>query len=337
MNIDIRFMKRAIELANHGLGNTSPNPMVGAVVVHGGKIIGEGYHRRCGEGHAEVNAIASVKDKALLADSTIYVTLEPCSHYGKTPPCSKLIIDSGIPRVAIGSLDPFEKVSGRGVAMLQEAGIEVVTGILEEECRAINPVFITAHTLRRPFVTLKWAQSADGYIDRLRTPDAPPQQFSTPLTKALTHRLRSLNDAIMVGSGTVTADNPSLDVRDWCGRSPLRVIAGARTNIPESSHLLTAREQPLILSDIHGADRSIEGYLKSLYRKGITSVLVEGGAALLQSFIDSGLWDKARVEMAPVHLLEGVKAPAINKIPERALTIGNNTLYYYCNNPLFRS
>ena len=336
MNIDQRFMMRAIQLARHGLGNTSPNPMVGAVIVHDGKIIGEGYHRRCGEGHAEVNAVASVADKSLLKDSTIYVTLEPCSHFGKTPPCSRLILDCGIPRVVVGSLDPNEKVSGRGIKMLREGGVEVVTGVLEHECRAINPVFMTAHTLRRPWVTLKWAQSADGYIDTRRSPDEPSAKFSTPVTKALTHRLRSLHDAIMAGSGTVKADNPALDVRDWAGRNPRRIIAGHRDSIPSGSRILNEGDEPLILEGTPGKE-AIEGYLTAMFAEGITSVLVEGGASLLQSFIDSGIWDMARVEVAPVRLAGGVKAPSLARIPDRHLTIGNNNIYYYSNNQLLWS
>lgn len=329
MNIDQRFMRRAIELAGHGLGNTSPNPMVGAVIVHDGKIIGEGYHRRCGEGHAEVNAVASVKDRSLLKDSTIYVTLEPCSHYGKTPPCSKLIIDSGIPRVAVGSTDPNEKVSGRGINMLRDAGVEVVVGVLEKECKEINPVFMTAHTYHRPWVTLKWAQSRDGYIDCKRAAEESPAIFSTPVTKALTHRLRSLSDAILVGSGTVKADNPLLDVRHWHGRNPRPVIAG---NPPSECKLLTDRHDTIVVTGIPSAE-SIEGYLTQLFSQGITSVLVEGGAKLLQSFIDSGLWDMARIETAPVSLIDGVKAPKLPQLPDQVLTIGNNHLYYFSNNP----
>lgn len=336
MNIDQRFMVRAIELARHGLGNTSPNPMVGAVIVHDGRIIGEGYHRRCGEGHAEVNAVASVADRSLLKDSTIYVTLEPCSHFGKTPPCSRLIIDCGIPRVVVGSLDPNEKVSGRGIRMLRDAGVEVVTGVLEHECRAINPVFMTAHTLRRPWVTLKWAQSADGYIDVKRSAEEPAAKFSIPVTKALTHRLRSLHDAIMAGSGTVKADNPSLDVRDWCGRNPRRIIAGHRESIPADCKLLNSGAETLILEG-GSSPEAIEGYLSAMFAEGITSVLVEGGASLLQSFIDSGIWDMARVEVAATHLGDGVAAPALARIPDRYLTIGNNNIYYYSNNKLLWS
>ncbi len=331
MIVDQRFMKRAIELARHGLGNTSPNPMVGAVIIHDGRIIGEGYHRRCGEGHAEVNAVASVKDKSLLKDSTMYVTLEPCSHYGKTPPCSRLIIDSGIPRVAVGSPDPFEKVSGRGIKMLRDAGVEVVTGVLEDECRAINPAFMTAHSHHRPLVTLKWAQSADGYIDTTRDAGSRAYRFSTPLTSALTHRLRSLNDAIMVGARTAITDNPALDTRLWPGRDPLRVVAGSRSRLPDGCKLLTdVGTPPVILGDLCH-ESSVESYLTTLYDRGVTSLLVEGGARLLRSFISTGLWDYARVEVSPTHLGAGVEAPHIGIAPADSLTIDNNIIFHYIN------
>lgn len=220
-------MRRAIQLAKSSMEDTHANPNVGAVIVADGRIIGEGYHRRCGQPHAEVNAVNSVSaaDRHLLREATIYVTLEPCSHYGKTPPCSKLIIDSGIPRVVIACGDPFEKVRGRGVAMLRAAGVEVVEGVLEEEARALNPRFFTAHTLGRPYITLKWAQSADGYMDARRdTPDATPFQFSTPLDATMVHRQRALHDAILTTASTLLADNPRLDVRNWDGPAPTIAI-----------------------------------------------------------------------------------------------------------------
>lgn len=299
-------MRRALQLARHGMGNTSPNPMVGAVIVdRNGKIIGEGYHRRCGEGHAEVNAVASVKDKGLLTDSTIYVTLEPCSHYGKTPPCAKLIIDSKIPRVVVAAGDPFKEVAGRGINMLRKAGIEVVEGVLADESRELNRRFMTAHTLGRPYVTLKWAQSADGFMDSDRA-DGSPAKFSTSLTSTLVHRLRSLHDAILVGSGTVLADNPRLDTRLWPGRSPRPVILDRRSRIDTSSLNM---KNPIVLREF----TSIHDALCQLYAQGITSVLVEGGATTLQAFIDEKIWDMARVETAPLTLGNAgrVKAPAL--------------------------
>lgn len=311
MTVDERYMRRALQLAARGMGNTSPNPMVGAVIVApDGRIIGEGYHRRCGEGHAEVNAVASVTaaDLPLLPESTMYVTLEPCSHYGKTPPCARLIIDRGIRRVVVGAADPFPEVSGRGIAMLREAGVEVTEGVLADESRRLNRRFMTAHSQGRPWVTLKWAQSADRYIDSDR-PDGRPERFSTPLTSMLTHRLRSLHDAILAGSGTVLADRPRLDTRLWpAGRTPQPVILDRRRRLGPADISTTAT--PLVLTGC--AD--VADVLGELYRRGITSVLVEGGREVLQSFIDSGLWDAARVETSPEALgaRGAVSAPVLS-------------------------
>lgn len=320
-------MRRALELAARGTGLTSPNPMVGAVIVDPeGHIIGEGWHRRCGEGHAEVNAVASVRDPESLRHSTMYVTLEPCSHWGKTPPCARLIIDSGIPRVVVGAPDPFREVSGRGIRMLREAGVEVVTGVLAEESRRLNARFMTAHEQGRPWVTLKWAQSADGYMDS----DRHPERFSNALTGMLTHRLRSLHDAILVGSGTALADRPRLDCRLWPGRSPQPVIVDRRGRL-EGTDSATAFP-PRIMRE-----QSIPELLSALYADGITSVLAEGGPTLLQSFIDSGLWDAARVETAPHELgAHGrAKAPVLTGTPVHTRTADSNRLDWYSNNPLF--
>ena len=339
-------MKRALQLAARGRGNTSPNPMVGAVIVHNDTIIGEGYHRRCGEPHAEVNAVNSVTDKELLKDSTIYVTLEPCSHYGKTPPCAQLIINSNIPRVVIGCLDPFEKVSGRGVKMLQDNGIEVATGVLEAECKSLNARFMTAHTLRRPWVTLKWAQSSDMFIDHKRDKGAAAARFSTPTTSALTHRLRSLHDGIIAASGTIIADNPSLNVRLYDGNSP-RVIAIDRQGLIPADAAIFNADKPVIYisaakrNDLHNAatievtpDATIADYLNALYNHGITSVLVEGGATLLRQFINSRLWDVARVETRPETLGKNgsVSSPILGITPIKKFTIEGNSIDIYSQN-----
>lgn len=330
MNIDEKYMRRALELAAHGEGNTSPNPMVGAVIVApDGRIIGEGYHRRCGEAHAEVNAINSVKeaDRPLLKESTVYVTLEPCSHYGKTPPCAKLIIDTGIPRVVVGAADPFKEVRGRGIKMLREARIEVVEGILSDESRKLNRKFMTAHELGRPFVTLKWAQSSDGFIDSTR-PDGMPHRFSDKLGMTLVHRLRSLHDAILVGSGTALSDNPLLNCRLWPGRSPQPVVADRSGRLDPSTLKMA---NPLIVNDC----QDISALLSKLYSLGVTSVLVEGGATLLHSFIDSGLWDEARVEISPTPLgeLGAVRAPSLPVNPSCSCPLGANTIRTYLKNP----
>lgn len=328
MNADEFYMGRAIELARHGLGYTSPNPMVGCVIVADKRIIGQGWHRCCGEGHAEVNAVASVDAgcRHLLRGAMVYVTLEPCSHYGKTPPCARLLVDSGVGRVVIGSMDPFEKVSGRGVAMLLEAGIEVCTGVLEKECRAINPVFMLAHEHMRPWITLKWAQSSDGFIDKVRGCGGKAALFSTELTSMLVHRLRSLHDAILVGSRTLVADSPRLDVRLWHGRNPRRYVAD-RTGVnglPEGFEVL-------------GRDGcgTVAEYVAGLYGSGITSVLVEGGAALLQSFVDAGLYDMVRVETAPFSLGCGVKAPVFDAAPSASTVVDGRRIDYYGKLPWY--
>ena len=312
------FMRRALQLAPSGAGHVSPNPMVGAVVVHDGRIVGEGFHRRWGEGHAEVNAIASVADKSLLPECTVYVTLEPCSHYGKTPPCAQLLIDHRVARVVVGTLDPFAKVAGRGVAMLREAGIAVTVGVLEGECRDLNRRFLTAHSKGRPWVMLKWAQSADGFI----APREGNCCLSSALTTTLMHRERARVDAIVVGARTVTIDDPSLTVRHWCGHQPLRVVLSRSGKLPADCRLLTdglptlvytmsknAKEGPVEWVTLDTAQP--EAWLHDLYRRGITSVMVEGGADVLSQLIAAGLWDEARVETAPVLLHEGIAAPAI--------------------------
>ena len=314
-HIHEKFMRRALQLARCGALDASPNPVVGAVIVSPqGDIIGEGWHRRCGEGHAEVNAVASVADKSLLHHATIYVTLQPCAHYGKTPPCAKLIIDSGIPRVVIGSADPFAKVSGRGIAMLRDAGVDVTVGCLEEECKALNPKFMTAHFLHRPYVTLKWAESADGYMDG---------HISSPLTSMLVHRERALHDAILVGSGTWVADRPRLDTRLYAGKSPRRVVLDRRGRIqPEE-----VEEDIMIMSD-YG---SLADMLTELYHRGITSLLVEGGAEVLGSFIEAGLWDTIRVERGTEDIRGSIKAPDVpaGALAEETHIIDGHTITYY--------
>jgi diaminohydroxyphosphoribosylaminopyrimidine deaminase/5-amino-6-(5-phosphoribosylamino)uracil reductase len=329
---NIEYMRRALQLAAQGFGNTTPNPMVGSVIVSAdGRIIGEGYHRKCGEGHAEVNAVASVResDRAQLHDATMYVTLEPCSHYGKTPPCAKLIIDNKIGRVIVGALDPFDKVSGRGIAMLREAGIDVVTGVLADESKQLNAQFMTAHTLKRPFITLKWAQSADGYIDHRRTADQPAARFSGSLTGSGVHRLRAAHDAILVGSNTIIADRPQLNVRNWQGRNPQPVILDRRQRI-DVSNLHFAKEPIIYHCQLSEA-------LADLYARGITSVLVEGGAAVLQSFIDAGMWDAARIERAEFALGErgATPAPKLHKAAIAQYEVNESLITYHSNNPLF--
>lgn len=305
MVIDEKYMRRALQLARQGEGNVSPNPMVGAVVVCEGEIIGEGYHRKWGGPHAEVNAINSVVDKSKLSKSTIYVTLEPCSHYGKTPPCSKLIIDSNIPRVVVGSDDPFEKVSGQGIKMLRDAGVEVVAGVMKQECDELNKKFIYAHKNKMPYVLLKWAQSSDGFIS---DQNRQPVKFSNTLTSTFVHRQRSLYDAIMVGTGTVIADNPELTVRRWFGRNPKRITFDLHGNLPKNAKLSIDKETIVIREQFQ-----MKTLLNELYETyGITSLMVEGGSRLLNSFLKEDIWNEIQVEISPIELYDGVEAPQIN-------------------------
>ena len=292
LTTDEKYMRRCIQLARNGRMNAQPNPMVGAVIVHDDRIIGEGYHVRCGEGHAEVNACASVKkeDEHLLRESTIYVSLEPCSHYGKTPPCADLLVSKGFKRCVIGCQDPFAKVQGRGIQKLREAGIDVSVGVLEEECKALNKRFMTFHSKQRPFVTLKWAESEDGFIDG---------HISNTYTQMVCHKRRAEHQAILVGRKTWEADKPSLTVREWYGSSPKRYVVSSQSlTLPDGFHLIQTTR--------------VEGILKRLYEDGIQTVLVEGGAELLQSFIDSGEWDECYVEKGDLTLCGRVKAPVLS-------------------------
>lgn len=341
-----KFMRRALSLASLGRGTTGSNPMVGAVIVSpDGRIIGEGWHRRFGEGHAEVNAVASVADRSALADSTMYVTLEPCSHYGKTPPCANLIIDNRIPRVVVATADPFEKVSGRGIAMMREAGVEVSVGMLGEESRRLNAAFFTAHTLHRPFIFLKWAQTADGQMHL----GGKPVAISTLLTQMEVHRLRSRFNGIITGSGTVTADNPRLDTRLWpMGSAPRRIVLDRQGIIPASSRILgegtiyvSASERvdisPKVSRMIVEPDAGLDEILRGLYARGIISVMVEGGPTLLSAFLESGLWDVARRETNP-RICLGKRFHTPLQPSEGSLaevrTEDGNIIEIFTNNPL---
>ena len=300
---DEKYMRRCLQLARNGQQNAKPNPMVGAVIVSAdGRIIGEGYHVRCGEGHAEVNAFASVRaeDEPLLKEATIYVSLEPCSHYGKTPPCADLIIQKGVRRAVVGCVDPFAEVQGRGIRKLREAGIEVTVGVLEAECKALNRRFFTFHREQRPYIILKWAQTANGFIDD----HFKPIQISNDFTKMLSHKLRAEEDAILVGRVTDERDKPQLTVREWSGANPKRLII----------------------------DRAHPLNLESLHAHQIQSLIVEGGAKTLQSFIDKGLWDERRVETnLGMTVTDGTRAPQIPATAEVRETIrdGVNQLVCY--------
>ncbi|MGL4229424.1 MAG: bifunctional diaminohydroxyphosphoribosylaminopyrimidine deaminase/5-amino-6-(5-phosphoribosylamino)uracil reductase RibD [Tannerellaceae bacterium] len=345
MQIEEKYMRRCITLARNGAGFVSPNPMVGAVVVCDDKIIGEGYHAKCGEAHAEVNAIASVHDKELLKRSTIYVSLEPCSHHGKTPPCAELIIKMQIPRVVVGSKDPFPQVAGRGIAMLRAAGIEVVEGVLKNECDELNKTFMHCHTAKRPFVLLKWAQTADGYMDykRMSEDQKKPLILSNEESRREVHKLRSEFDAIMVGTTTALLDNPSLTVRYWSGRNPIRIVLDQNLDLPKDLHLFDGGVTTLVINEIKNSKEGsgleyirmdfslnlLSQLLAELQRRKIESLMVEGGCVLLQSFIDERLWDEARVEYAPFCIGNGVPAPMLNGVMKGVETIKSNRIVHY--------
>jgi diaminohydroxyphosphoribosylaminopyrimidine deaminase/5-amino-6-(5-phosphoribosylamino)uracil reductase len=281
--------------------------MVGAVIVHNNRIIGEGFHARYGGPHAEVQAIASVKDETLLKESTLYVNLEPCSHYGKTPPCVDLIREKQIPRVVIGQEDPFPKVSGRGIKTLREAGIEVICGILEEECKELNKRYLTYMLQHRPYIVLKWAQSSDGFIDQHREENdgKTPIKFSGAFTQMLVHKMRAEESAIMVGTQTLRLDKPVLNVRFWKGNDPQKITVDS--------------------------GQSLQQQVRSLYKQEIQSLMVEGGAKLLQSFLNENLWDEIQIEVASFQLKNGVAAPIPKGIMQSVQKCENSVLFYYKN------
>ncbi len=306
---DQQYMRRCLQLAQNGLMGARPNPMVGCVIVASdGRIIGEGYHVRCGEGHAEVNAFASVcaDDEPLLREATVYVSLEPCAHYGKTPPCADLIVSKRVRRVVVGTIDPFAKVQGRGIQKLRNAGIEVTVGVCVAECRELNRRFFTYHSKHRPYIILKWAQTQNGFIDDHFRPLA----LSTPFTQMLVHRLRAQEDAILVGRTTYDREQPHLTVRHWHGPDPKRVVL---------TH-----------------DRLLPQLIDDLYLQGIQSLIVEGGARTHQSFIEAGLWDELRVETAPFTVSDGTRAcplPANVRVACREEYDGNTIVTYKPTEP----
>ncbi len=327
-----KYMKRCIQLAGNGLGTTYPNPLVGSVIVYKDTIIGEGWHKKAGEAHAEVNAVNSVKDKSLLAHSTLYVNLEPCSHFGKTPPCSDMIIRLGIPDVVIGTVDPNAKVAGQGIERLKAAGIKVTVGILEKECLELNRRFFTFHEKKRPYIILKWAESADGFIAPETKNGNRPVWISNTYSRQLVHKWRSEEQAILVGTQTAIDDNPKLDVRDWSGNQPVRIAIDRSGRIPADSHIFDNQQETIVFSEkffpsqkenvifepIDFGANILPQILAILHRREILSVIVEGGRQTLQRFIDANLWDEARVFTGDAVLKDGTKAPEIrNQIAEK--------------------
>lgn len=339
-------MLRCIQLAKNGLGTTYPNPLVGSVIVHKNKIIGEGWHFKAGQPHAEVNAIGSVSEVNLLKEATIYVSLEPCSHFGKTPPCANLIIESGIKKVVVGSLDPNPKVSGRGIKKLMEAGCEVIVGILDNECHDLNKRFFTFHQDKRPYIFLKWAETADGFISPKNETrkETKPVWITNEFSRQLVHKMRSEEQAILVGTNTVLQDNPSLTVRDWAGENPLRIVIDRELKIPNDFSVFDGTAKTIVFNenekrtlenlDFEKIDFSKEipqQICKALFRREIQSVIIEGGTKTLQSFIEANLWDEAFVFNGVTNFSEGTKAPSFKGILVSAEKIKEDTFRTFKN------
>lgn len=340
-------MNRCLELAKLGAGNVSPNPMVGCVIVHNDTVIGEGFHEKYGEAHAEVNAIHTVKNTELLKESTLYVSLEPCAHFGLTPPCSDLIVEKKIPNVVIGTIDSFAKVSGKGIEKMKKTGINVQVGILEKECREINKRFFTFHEKKRPYIFLKWAETIDGFIDFDRTQN----QFGQPAwitgEKSLlrVHQMRATEDAILVGTNTALKDNPSLTVRRCEGRNPVRLVIDNLLRLPGNLNLFDGTVRTIVFnSKISEESGKIEfvridfnkniipQILKILYQQNIQSLIVEGGKQLLESFIRANQWDEAYRFIGNKHFTSGIKAPEIKGTVTLTEKTDGDQLLIYTNN-----
>jgi len=324
MSTPQKFMQRCLDLALLGMGDVAPNPMVGCVIVHDGTIIGEGYHQKIGGPHAEVNAIGSVQNPELLTKSTLYVSLEPCTHFGKTPPCSDLIIKKQIPHVVIGTIDPFVKVAGKGIERMQAVGIKVEVGVLEKECRELNRRFFTFHEKMRPYILLKWAQTLDGFIDTDRTETQHPTWITNALAKRLVHKQRSEESSILIGTNTAEFDNPALTVREWTGNQPIRMVIDHTGRLDADLHIFDNKAETWVFTGIEKADSGNLKYilldfdrdilpqlLSELYKRGILSVVVEGGSILLNSFLQDGFWDEAFVYTGNQFFGKGVEAPRI--------------------------
>jgi len=330
VKIHEKYIKRCVEIAKNGLGTTSPNPMVGSVIVYNDMIIGEGFTSPYGGNHAEVNAINAVVGKELLKKATLYVSLEPCNHFGKTPPCSDLIIKYEIPKVIVGCIDPYDKVAGKGIEKLVKHSCDVKVGILEDECVELNKRFFTYHTKKRPYIILKWAETKDGFIDIDRKIknyiDAKPNWITNQYSRQLVHKWRSEEQAILIGTNTAISDNPKLDTRHWGGKSPIRVVLDRNLRIPTSYNVFGKKVKTIIITEkekeksndnliFEQIDFSKDVALQVcdvLYKYEIQSVFVEGGSKTLQTFIDANLWDEARIFVGDVSFKEGVIAPVID-------------------------
>ena len=330
-------MQRALDLAERGKGAVRPNPLVGCVLVHEGKIIGEGYHEQYGGPHAEVNAIASVTDPKLLAAATAYVSLEPCSHWGKTPPCANLLVEKGIKSVVVATLDPNPLVSGKGVKLLEEAGISVQVGLLEREARWQNRRFFCQQEKHRPYLILKWAQTQDGFIAR---ENFDSKWISSSQSRQLVHLWRAEEQAILVGKNTAIHDNPRLNVRDWTGSDPIRVVLDSKLELPADLHLfdqqiptlcynLLKSEKLTNLEWVQLPQLSLEALMADLHARQIQSVLIEGGSQTIHQFLAAGLWDEARVFTAPIQFERGIAAPQLTQTPAESHAIGEDQLDIY--------
>ncbi|RLJ23518.1 diaminohydroxyphosphoribosylaminopyrimidine deaminase [Chryseobacterium sp. 7] len=338
MNNDELYIKRCIELAQKALGNTYPNPLVGSVIVHNGEIIGEGYHHKAGENHAEINAINSVKNKDLIPESTIYVSLEPCAHYGKTPPCALKIKELGFKKVVIGAMDSHDKVNGKGKKIIQDAGIEAISGVLEKECIELNKRFFTYHEMRRPYIILKWAESADGFLDK----DFKPTAVSNTLVNQFVHQLRADEHAILVGTQTALNDNPSLTVRNTEGVNPVRILIDFDLKVPSNFNIYNTEAKTLVLNSVkEGTEGHIQfikidknnflpELMETLYKEQIQSVIIEGGRFTLQQFINAELWDEAIViRNENMKLENGTKAPEFNHTASKTDIFRDNTISFF--------
>lgn len=331
MKIHENYIKRCIEIAKNGLGISRPNPMVGCVIVYNNEIIGEGFTSAYGGNHAEVNAINSVKNKSLLKEATLYVTLEPCNHYGKTPPCSQLIIKYQIPKVVIGTRDSHELVDGKGIEALQNSGCNVIAGVLENECRVHHKRFFTFHTKKRPYIILKWAETVDGFIAPMNKHKNKPVWISSEAARQLTHKWRSEEHSILVGAQTVLSDNPTLTVRDWTGHNPIRLVVDTQNSLSKEFNIFNSDAKTITITP----NRNV-GLAKQitdvLYNENIQSVLVEGGTKTLQYFIDEDIWDEARVfKSNTIRFNEGIKAPCFNFKFKSQKSISTDTLTLYSN------
>ena len=349
MKVHRKYILRCIKIAQNGLGTTAPNPMVGAVIVYNDSIIGEGYTSPYGGPHAEVNAIQSVTNKALLKKATLYVTLEPCSHYGKTPPCADLIIKNNIPKVVIGTLDPHEKVAGKGIQKLKDAGCEVITGVLEEECQKHLKRFLSFHQKKRPYIILKWAETLDRFIaptEEMRSKNPEPYWITNTYSRQLSHQWRAEEQAILVGTNTAIKDNPRLDIRLWTGQNPLRIVLDKTLKIENTFHILDGSTPTLILTEVknkaqykNGIDYELIDFSKDIalqicqimHKRNITSIIIEGGTQTLQTFIEANLWDEARVFIGNTHFNNGIKAPNINGTLISSTKLEQDTLKIYSN------